>query len=65
MQLRADPHGDGRSALALTFGLVGILVFAAALWAVTWFPARLDILLAMAMTGLLCLVVGLALGQSR
>ena len=55
---------SGRTALAITLGVIGILTFAAALLSVSWIPARLDVLLGAATSGLAFLLAALALGRA-
>lgn len=52
-----------RDQASLALGLVGIVTFAASLLSVTWLPTRLDVLLALAIAGLLCLFAALAIGR--
>lgn len=66
MQRRFDegaPLEVRRDRASLALGIVGIVTFAASLLSVTWLPTRLDVLLASAMSGLLCLVAALAVGR--
>lgn len=52
-----------RDTASLSIGLFGIITFAASLLSVTWLPTRLDVLLALAFAGLLCLFGAIALGR--